>query len=67
MWLQINLVLQATSAVTLLNGNTVPQKMTDFNESLNMMRVGEMYLIEAEAKARLNKADASELYCMHCK
>ena len=51
----------STSTVTLLNGNTVPQKMIDFNESLNMMRVGEMYLIEAEAKARQGESDAGDV------
>ena len=47
--------------VTLLNGNTVAEKTVDFNESLNMMRVGEMYLIEAEAKARQNEGDARDV------
>jgi hypothetical protein len=41
--------------IDLISGNTVKWKTIDFNESLNMMRVGEMYLIEAEAKARQNK------------
>lgn len=49
------------SPVTLINGKTKDQKMVDFNESLNMMRVGEMYLIGAEAKARQGKADAADL------
>ncbi|MHA4808362.1 RagB/SusD family nutrient uptake outer membrane protein [Flavitalea flava] len=49
------------SPVTLMNGKTADQKMIDFNESLNMMRVGEMYLIGAEAKARQGKADAGDL------
>jgi hypothetical protein len=47
--------------VTLLTGETVPLKTIDFKESLNMMRVGEMYLIEAEAKARLGSADAADV------
>ncbi|MEO7045558.1 MAG: RagB/SusD family nutrient uptake outer membrane protein, partial [Ferruginibacter sp.] len=44
--------------VNLLNGATVPLKEMDFNESQIMMRVGEMYLIEAEARARQGDADA---------
>jgi SusD/RagB-like outer membrane lipoprotein len=48
-------------SVTLLNGQTVALNMTNFNESLNMMRVGEMYLIEAEAKARQGEADAGDV------
>jgi len=47
--------------VPLLNGDQVPLKTIDFNESLNMMRMGEMYLIEAEAKARQNKATAADV------
>jgi hypothetical protein len=47
--------------VPMLNGTTVLLKTIDFNESLNMMRMGEMYLIEAEAKARQNKADAGDV------
>lgn len=47
--------------VTLLTGQTVAQNMIDFNESLNMMRVGEMYLIEAEAKARQGESDAGDV------
>ena len=46
------------SPVDLINGQTVDQKMIDFNETLNMMRVGEMYLISAEAKARQNDPTA---------
>lgn len=49
----------SASAVTLLTGERVPLRETDFNESLMMMRVAEMYLIEAEAKAELGQeADA---------
>jgi hypothetical protein len=44
--------------IDMLNGSSEPLKIIDFNESLNMMRVGEMYLIEAEAKARQNETDA---------
>lgn len=44
--------------IDMINGTTVPLKTIDFNESLNMMRVGEMYLIEAEAKARQGEGDA---------
>lgn len=47
--------------VDMINGTTVPLKTIDFNESLNMMRVGEMYLIEAEAKARQNEGDAGDV------
>jgi len=47
--------------VPLINGQTVPLKELDFNESQIMMRVGEMYLIEAEAKARQGKADAGDV------
>ena len=47
--------------IDMLNGTNVPAKTIDFNESLNMMRVGEMYLIQAEAKARQNKADADDV------
>ncbi len=50
------------TAVTLLNGQTVEQNSIDFEESINMMRVGEMYLIQAEALARQNKeADAQQV------
>jgi hypothetical protein len=45
-------------SVDLLNGQHVVQKTIDFAETLNMMRVGEMYLISAEAKARQNDAAA---------
>jgi len=52
----------AQYTVNMINGSTdVPLKTIDFNESLNMMRVGEMYLIEAEAKARQNEADAGDV------
>ena len=47
--------------VTLLNGQTVKQKTINFDESIMMMRVGEMYLVEAEAKARLGEADAADI------
>jgi len=43
------------SVVTLLNGQDVEQNNIDFEESMNLMRVGEMYLIQAEALARQNK------------
>jgi starch-binding outer membrane protein, SusD/RagB family len=51
----------SSTAVTLLTGATVAQKTIDFNESLNMIRCGEMYLIEAEAKARQGEADADNV------
>lgn len=44
--------------VQLITGEVVPLKETWFNEALPMMRVAEMYLIEAEAKAELGEADA---------
>ncbi|MBO9561286.1 MAG: RagB/SusD family nutrient uptake outer membrane protein [Niastella sp.] len=44
--------------IQLINGDVVPLKETWFNEALPMMRVAEMYLIEAEAKAELAEADA---------
>ncbi len=47
--------------IELLNGDEVPYKRLDFNESINMMRVGEMYLIMAEAKARLHEPEAATL------
>jgi hypothetical protein len=47
--------------VTLLNGQDVEQNSVDFEESVNLMRVGEMYLVEAEAKARLAAADAGDV------
>ncbi|MEJ7680000.1 MAG: RagB/SusD family nutrient uptake outer membrane protein [Segetibacter sp.] len=49
----------SSNTVTLLTGQDVAQKTIDFNESLNMMRVAEMYLIQAEAKARQDKPDAA--------
>ncbi|MEP7106963.1 MAG: RagB/SusD family nutrient uptake outer membrane protein [Ferruginibacter sp.] len=47
--------------VTMLNGQTVKEKTINFDESIIMMRVAEMYLIEAEAKARLGDPDAGDL------
>jgi hypothetical protein len=47
--------------VTLLNGETVPQKTMHLDESIMMMRVAEMYLIEAECSARLNAPGAGDL------
>ncbi|WP_276484935.1 RagB/SusD family nutrient uptake outer membrane protein [Paraflavitalea pollutisoli] len=44
--------------IELINGEVVPLKATYFNEALPMMRVAEMYLIEAEAKAELGEGDA---------
>ncbi|MEO8584381.1 MAG: RagB/SusD family nutrient uptake outer membrane protein, partial [Flavitalea sp.] len=52
---------KAQDTIELLNGNVVPLRGVDFAESLNMMRVGEMYLIEAEAKARLGAGDAADV------
>jgi len=43
------------TAYQLLNGDEVELNTIDFNESMNLMRVGEMYLIQAEALARQNK------------
>lgn len=48
----------STEDVSLITGEVVKLRETDFNESLPMMRVAEMYLIEAEAKAELGSADA---------
>lgn len=48
----------STADVPLITGEVVKLRETDFNESLPMMRVAEMYLIEAEAKAELGNADA---------
>nr|MBA4168655.1 RagB/SusD family nutrient uptake outer membrane protein [Chitinophagaceae bacterium] len=36
---------QNADKIELLNGSSVPYKTLDFNESINMMRVGEMYLV----------------------
>lgn len=47
--------------VQLITGEVVPLKETYFNEALPMMRVAEMILIEAEAKAELGEADAGAL------
>lgn len=48
--------------VELINGETMEEKTIDFEESLPMMRVAEMILIEAEAKARLGQTqDAKDL------
>jgi starch-binding outer membrane protein, SusD/RagB family len=47
--------------IPLLNGNVVALKTIDFNETLNLMRAGEMYLIEAEAKARQGESDADDV------
>ena len=48
--------------IDLITGESVPLNATDFDEDLPMMRVAEMYLIEAEAKARLGQeAEAHDL------
>jgi len=48
--------------VELLTGAVVEQATMDFNESMNMMRAAEMYLIEAEALARQhNDGDAHDV------
>ena len=47
--------------ITLITGEVVKLKATDFEEDLPMMRVAEMYLIEAEAKAELGEADAADV------
>ena len=47
--------------VPLINGNTAKLRETNFNESLCMMRVAEMFLVEAEAKAELGEADAGDI------
>ena len=51
----------SADAVQLITGEIVPLKETHFNEALPMIRVAEMYLIEAEAKAELGEADAGTL------
>lgn len=50
---------QPVTPVQLITGQTVNLKATDFTESLNLMRVGEMYTILAETKARQGKGDAA--------
>ena len=47
--------------ITLLNGQTVRQKTIYFNESIMMMRVAEMYLVEAEARARFGDQVAKDV------
>jgi hypothetical protein len=47
--------------VTLINGQTVPLKETDFEESLPMMRVAEMILVEAEARAELGQNEEARV------
>lgn len=47
--------LPGSDEVDLINGETVPLKEIDFEESQPMMRVAEMYLIEAEANAELGE------------
>ncbi|MEJ7768356.1 MAG: RagB/SusD family nutrient uptake outer membrane protein [Chitinophagaceae bacterium] len=47
--------------ITLINGTTAKLRMTDFEEDLPMMRVAEMYLIEAEAGAELGEAVAGDV------
>ncbi len=53
--------IATSDPIDLITGETVLMKTIDFNESLNMMRVAEMYLIEAEAKARDDQSDAADL------
>lgn len=48
----------SADAVQLITGEVVALRETHFNEALPMMRVAEMYLIEAESKAELGEADA---------
>jgi hypothetical protein len=43
--------------ITLINGQDVPLKATDFDEDLPMIRVAEMYLIEAEALAESGQTE----------
>lgn len=52
---------QNADKIELLNGDVVPYKTLDFNESVNMIRVAEMYLIMAESKARLHSSDAGHI------
>ncbi|MDO6434110.1 RagB/SusD family nutrient uptake outer membrane protein [Flavitalea sp. BT771] len=48
--------------VQLFTGEVVEQRTTDLEESINLMRVAEMYLVDAEAMARQNDdADAHDV------
>lgn len=51
----------SADGVELITGAVVPLKETHFNEALPMIRVAEMFLIEAEAKAALGEADAGDV------
>ncbi|MEO7310626.1 MAG: RagB/SusD family nutrient uptake outer membrane protein [Chitinophagaceae bacterium] len=50
----------SASNVTLISGKVVKLNETDFDEDLPMMRVAEMILIEAEARAELNQTTQSK-------
>jgi hypothetical protein len=50
----------SAGSITLITGETVALRETDFNEDLPMMRVAEMYLIEAEALAELGQTAAAQ-------
>lgn len=47
--------------IPLISGKDGDWKTIDFNESVNLMRVGEMYLIRAEALARLDNGNAASV------
>ncbi|HMP93073.1 MAG TPA: RagB/SusD family nutrient uptake outer membrane protein [Phnomibacter sp.] len=49
-----------SSTVTLITGQTVALRQTDFEEGLPMMRVAEMLLIEAEARAEQGQTAAAK-------
>lgn len=52
---------RSTDKVQLITGEVVPLMETFFNEALPMMRVAEMILIMAEAKAELGEGDAGDV------
>lgn len=52
--------LPGSEEIDLINGQTVPLKEMDFEESQPMMRIAEMYLIEAEANAELGEDAAAQ-------
>jgi hypothetical protein len=52
---------ESADGVQLITGAVVALKETNFNEGLPMLRVAEMILVEAEAKAELGEGDAGTL------
>ncbi|MEI6950200.1 RagB/SusD family nutrient uptake outer membrane protein [Paraflavisolibacter sp. H34] len=51
----------STQKVQLVTGEEVFKKTIDFDESLVLLRAAEMYLVEAEALARLGRPEAGEV------